>query len=581
MSLRPARLIGPLVMVALLGAASYFWRSGSGTSGPVGSATGSTRGGELLGSLRVEPRTFNRIVSRDQGADLLNTLMHGRLVRINRATFELEPWLAARWESAADGLTHTLHLRPGVSWSDGHAFSSADVLFSVDAAARAPGSVLTQSLLVGGQQIQATAPDAETVVLTFAAPSGIGLRLLDQLPILPKHKLEAAFAAGAFSSAWNTTTPPSEVVGLGPFVLREYQPGQRVVLDRNPRYWRQAPDGSALPYLDRIVLEIVPDQNAEVLRLQSGAVDLTQDALRPEDFVSTRRLEQRGAIKMVELGVAEADAFWFCLKPEAKQKDPRFAFVERREFRQALSHAVDREAFAEEVFLGEAVPVWGPITPGNRQWFSPNVPRYSYDVGRAKTLLTSLGLEDRNGNGIVETADGTEARFTVITQRGLGWSERGTTVLRAAAAKVGIALDLVPLENGAMIQRMLACDYEAIFMRPLTTDMDPAGNLDFWLSSGSAHYWNLAQKAPATDWERALDAAMLEQAATLDQDRRHAIFNDAQRLLAENLPALHFAAPRTYAAHSARVMGVVPAVQRPPILWNADLLSVSGPSPSR
>jgi peptide/nickel transport system substrate-binding protein len=575
-----SRLIGPLVMVALLLGASYLWRS-AGPQGRQTPGTSAQRGGELVGSLRVEPRTFNRIVSRDQGTDLLNTLMQGRLVRINRVTFELEPWLAERWESSSDGLTHTLHLRQGVAWSDGQLVSSADVLFSLQAASHEQDSVLSSALLVGGKPIQASAPDPSTVVLMFPVPSGLGLRLLDQLPILPKHKLDAAHAAGEFSSAWNTTTPPSDIVGTGPFVLREYQPGQRVVLDRNPRYWRRGPDGAALPYLDRIVLEIVPDQNAELLRLQSGATDLAQDALRPEDYVSTRRLEERGLVKLVELGVAEADAFWFCLKPEVKRKDPRFAFVQRKEFRQAISHAVDREAFAQEVFLGEAVPVWGPITPGNRQWFSPDLPRYAYDLGRAKAILKTIGLEDRNGNGIVEDAAGAEARFTVITQRGLGWSERGTTVLREALAKVGIALDIVPLENGAMIRRMLACDYDAIFMRPLTTDFDPAGNLDFWLSSGSAHYWNLEQATPATAWEQQLDAAMLEQAATVDQGRRHAIFLDVQRLVAENLPALHFAAPRTYAAHSARLMGVIPAVQRPPILWNADLLSVSGPRPNR
>lgn len=534
-----------------------------------------------MGSVRVEPRTFNRMVSRDQGADLLSVLMQGRLVRVNRATFELEPWLADRWDSAADGLTHTLHLRSGVTWSDGRPFTSADVVFSMQVATQDPASVLAESLLVGGKPIQARAPDPQTVVLTFAATSGPGLRLLDNLPILPRHKLEAAVAAGQFASAWNTKTPPEDIVGTGPFVLHEYLPGQRVVLDRNPRYWRQAPDGAALPYLDRIVLDIVPDQNAELLRLQSGVADMMQDSLRPEDFVSTRRLERNGALTIIELGVAEADGLWFCLKPEVKQKDPRFAFVRRPEFRQALSHAVDRESFAREVFQGEAVPVWGLVPPGNRLWFSPNLSRYPYDVGRAQALLKSLGLEDRNGNGIVEDTAGTEARFTVITQRGVGAYERGTTVLRDEIAKVGVALDTVPLEYGAMIQRMLACDYEAIYMAVTTTDMDPAGNLDLWLSSGSGHYWDLAQKTPNTEWEARVDALMLEQAAALDQDRRHAIFDTVQRVVSENLPVVHFVAPRTYAAHSARLQGVVPAVKRPPILWNADLLSVSGPRPNR
>ncbi len=562
-------------MVALLVGISWLWRSGQGSYRSID--TSASRGGEIVGSLRVEPRTFNRIVSRDQGADLLSLLTQGRLVRVNRSTFELEPWLADRWESSQDGLTHTLHLRSGVTWSDGQPLSSADVAFSLEVATHDPASVLAESLLVGGKAIHATTPDAQTVVLTFAATSGLGLRLLDNLPILPKHKLESAAKAGQFASAWNTKTPPSEVVGTGPFILREYQPGQRVVLDRNIRYWRRASDGGALPYLDRIVLDIVPDQNAELLRLQSGVADLMQDSLRPEDFVSTRRLEQRGTLTIVEVGVGEADGLWFCLKPEAKQKDPRFAFVRRPEFRHALSHAVDREAFAREAFQGEAVPVWGLVSPGNRLWFSPNLPRYPYDIARAKELLKSLGLEDRNGNGTVEDSRGAEARFTVITQRGVGAYERGTTVLRDETAKIGVVLDIVPLEYGAMIQRMLACDYEAIYMAVLTTDMDPAGNLDLWLSSGSAHYWNLAQKTPATPWEAQVDALMLEQAAELDDSRRHAIFDRVQRLVSENLPAVHFVAPRTYAAHSTRLRGVVPAVKRPPILWNADMLSVSGP----
>jgi len=535
------------------------------------------RGGQIVASIRAEPRTFNRFIARDQTSDLLNVLMQGRLVRVNRATFELEPWLAERWESSTDGRTHTIHLRPGVTWSDGTPFTSADVLFSLQAAYDPKvESVLASTLLAGGQPIRATASDPQTVVVHYAGPSGPGLRLLDGLPILPKHKLGAALAAGTFASAWDTTTPPADLVGTGPFVLREYQPGQRVVLDRNPRYWRKAEDGTALPYLDRIVLEIVPEQSAEMLRLQAGETDLTSSELRPEDYVPVRRGEAQRRLRLIELGVGpDADAFWFCLKPEMKKTDPRFAFVRRPEFRQAISHAVDREAFAQTVFLGAAVPVWGPITPGNTQWFWPDVPRYLPDDERAKSLLRGIGLEDRDGNGVVEDAAGTEARFTVITQRGIGWYARGTAVLRAELSGIGIALDIAPLEFGAMIQRMLACNYDAMYYRPVATDLDPAGSLDFWLSSGSAHFWNLEQRLLPAEWQRRIDTLMLEQSAALDPGRRTQQFNLVQRIFAENLPVLYFAAPRMYYAHSTRVRGVVPSVVRPPVLWNADSLSVA------
>ena len=572
-----SRLVGVIVTAVILIGAYTFWRSAA--TPPAGGAREDappTRGGQIVATIRSEPRSFNRIVARDQTTLIIDAITQSRLVRINRATFELEPWLAERWESTEDGRTHTLHLRPGLKWSDGTPLTSADVVFSLDAIFDPKSnSVLADTLTVAGKPIRATAPDPQTVVLTYPAPSGPGIRLLDNLPILPKHKLEAALKAGTFASAWNSQTAPTDLAGTGPFILQEYQPGQRLIYERNPNYWRMAPDGAALPYVDRLVLEVVPEQNAELLRLQSGAADLLNGEIRPEDYVSVRRAQEQGQVRLIELGVSpDADALWFCLKPEVKRKDPRFAFLQKPEFRQAISHAVDREAFAETVFLGAAVPIWGPVTPGNQPWFWPDVPRYAHDDARALELLKSIGLEDRNGNGVVEDAAGTEARFTVITQQGLGYYERGTAVLRDEVAKVGIALDIAPLEFGAMIERMLACNYDAIYMRPLFTDLDPAGNLDFWLSSGGTHLWNMGQKAPATEWEKRIDAIMLEQASALDPERRRALLNDAQRILAENLPVLYFAAPRMYGAHSARLAGVNPSVMRPNILWSADTLSV-------
>jgi peptide/nickel transport system substrate-binding protein len=580
-----SRFPGVLVMGAVFLVAVVWWRGcpeslSLSRSGPTASTTETPeRGGQVVASSRAELRSFNRFVSSDQTTEAVTMLMQGRLVRINRATFDLEPWLAERWESSEDGRTHTLHLRPGVVWSDGTAFTSADALFSLRAAYDpSVKSVLASNLMVAGQEIKAAAPDAATVVLTYPAASGPGLRLLDMLPILPRHKLEAALSAGTFAQAWSPTTAPSDFVGTGPFLLREYQPGQRLVFDRNPRYWRKAPNGDALPYIDSLVLELIPDQNAELLRLQSGGSDLTHSELRSDDYIPLRRAEQDGKVTMVELGVGpDPDGFWFCLKPEKKAKDPRFAFTGKREFRQAISHAVDREAFAQTVFLGEAVPVWGPITPGNRLWFSPNLPRYPHDVARARALLKGLGLEDRNGNGVVEDPKGTEARFTVITQQGIGFYERGTTVLREQAAAVGIALDIVVLEFTAMVTRLLACDYDAIYYRPVTTDLDPAGNMDYWLSSGSAHLWNMRQETPATDWEKQIDTLMHEQSTTIDVKRRQEIFLEVQKVLAENAPVLYFAAPRLYYAHSRRMQGVLPSILRPPVLWNADLLSVTGP----
>ncbi|MGH9239343.1 MAG: ABC transporter substrate-binding protein [Vicinamibacterales bacterium] len=596
--MKPARILRILLAAAAAAAFLYYIRGampggGGGTPGDIaGTPKGvpyddpsyvAQRGGQIIGSSRSQPRSFNRLLVRDQTSDTVIMLLQGRLVRINRATFEVEPWLAEKWDASDDGLSYTFHLRPNLTWSDGAPFSSADVVFSLEAALDPKvKSVAASNMMAGGQPIRAEAPDADTVKFTLAGPSGPGVRIFDALPILPKHKLGAALAAGTLGDAWGPATPPSEIAGMGPFVLREYTPGQRLVFDRNPRYWRKDARGQQLPYLDRIVLEIVPEQNAELLRLQAGQTDFTHSELRAEDYVPIRKAEAEGKVRLVELGVGtDPDGFWFCMKPAVKAKDPRFRFVQKREFRQAISHAVDREEFAQTVFLGEAVPTWGPITTGNEPWFSPNVPRYPHDPARARELLKSIGLEDRNGNGVVEDEKGTEARFTVLTQRGITYYETGATVVRDYAQAVGIALDVVALEPPALFARLESCDYDAVYMRALMSDLDPGLSLDYWLSSGDAHLWNLASKTPATGWEKEIDRLMTEQASTIALAQRKTIFNDVQRIFAENLPVVYFAAPRLYYGHSVRLRGVVPSVMRPQVLWNADMLSVADGAASK
>jgi peptide/nickel transport system substrate-binding protein len=219
-----SRFPGLVIVAGLLVALLVYWRGCQG-AGPA-AIPGSTdqeqvRGGQIVASARTEPRSFNRLASSDQTTDMFATLMQGRLVRINRSSFDLEPWLAERWESSPGGRTYTLHLRQGVVWSDGTPFTSADVLFSLQAAYDPRvASVVASSLMVAGQPIAAAAPDEATVVLTYAVSSGPGLRLLDMLPILPRHKLQSALDDGTLGKAWDTTTNPADIVGTGPFLLR-------------------------------------------------------------------------------------------------------------------------------------------------------------------------------------------------------------------------------------------------------------------------------------------------------------------------------------------------------------------------
>ncbi len=563
-----------------------FWWSGQsrGKPGAVQSTTPAVvRGGTLVASLRSEPRSFNRLVSRDAATEAVTLLTQAKLVRVNRATQQLEPWLAERWTASLDGLVYTLVLRDGLHWSDGVPFTSADVVFTFNAVFDPrTKSVLTSSLEVDGQPLNATASDARTVVVTFPRPFGPGIRLLDNLVILPKHRLESALVAGTLAQAWLPATRPADIVGMGPFVLTSYEPGQRITFARNPHYWRRDGAGEPLPYLDGIVFEIVPDQNAELLRLQSGQIDMTQQQLRAEDYAVARDLERKGVLAMQEAGVGlDPDAFFFNLRPAMWAKDPRGTWIAADAFRQAVSHAVDREAYANTVFLGAAVPVHGPVTPGNKAWFWPDVPRYRFDPAKARALLDGLGLANRDDDPWLEDAAGTEARFTMLVFKGNTSLERGAQVLKESLAALGVDVQVAPLEQGALIERLLAGNFESIFFNYVASDTDPALLGDFWLSSGSAHMWNLSQVSPATPWEAQIDDLMTRQAASVDAAQRVQLFRDVQRVFSEHLPVLYFATPRIYLAVSTRVRNATPGVSRPQLLWSADTLAVAPAPPSR
>jgi len=563
--------------MALMIAIAVIFAVGCGStphSEPASTAT--RRGGEIAVSLRAEPRSFNRLVARDTGTALFGQLTQARLVRINQTTQEVEPWLAESWTTSPDGLRTTLKLRPGVVFSDGHPFTADDVVFSFDAAYDDRAStVANDTLRLAGKKFGVVAIDPQTVEVTFPAPFAPGVRVLDSLPISAKHKLEAALKAGTFASAWGLSTPPSEIVGLGPFVLKQYLPGQRLVFDRNPHYFRKAADGTALPYLDRITVEIVPDPNTDILRLDAGQLDTTVSEIAPEAYAPLKRTADAGRVKLLDLGVAyNADGLWFNLKQGALGSDSRASWLQREELRRAISMAVDREVFADTVFLGAGVPVYGPETPGNKQWYW-EPPKTVHDPAAAKQLLATIGLVDRNNDGVLEDARNQPARFTLITQKGRPNRERAAVVLRDELKKIGLVVDAVTLEAGALIERFLSGKYEAIYFNADKTDLDPATSPEFWFSSGSAHVWNIAEQTPATEWEGRIDVLMAQQIASLDPAKRKRIYDDIQKIFAEHLPIVYFAAPRIYVVASTRLSNLTPGVLPPQLLWSADTLAVT------
>jgi peptide/nickel transport system substrate-binding protein len=503
-------------------------------------------------------------------------LTHATLVRLNRATGEPEPWLAERWTLSADGRTLTFTLRDAVKFSDGVPLTSDDVVFSFRALYDpAVDSALASGVKVQGRPLQVSAPDPRTVVITLPAAFSPAIALLDNVPIYPKHQLQAALDAHTFGAAWGATTTPGSMAGLGPFVIGEYVAGQHITFTRNPNYWQKDAAGTQLPYLDRINMEIVPTQDAEVLRLEAGSIDLmTQADVRPEDVSALRRLRDQGSLQLVEVGTSvDPNTLWFNLTPGASNLKTR-PYLQRGEFRQAISYAVDRDAIVKTVYLGAAVPIYGPSTPGNKIWYSDSVPTYPHDLAKAKTLLAGIGLTDRNGDGMLDDASGQPVRFSILTQRG-NIRERTATMLQEQLRQAGIAVDVVGIDPASIFGRFGKGDYDSIYYGFQASAFDPAMNLDFWLSGGSGHVWNLGAAAP---WERAIDDLMQRQAAASSLAERQRLFADVQKVFGENLPEIHFVAAKVYVAMSKRLAGATPVLLDPKVLWNAERLYVTGNS---
>src|SRR5262249_24862579 len=221
-------------------------------------------------------------------------------------------------------------------------------------------SPLAGDTLVNGKPLQVSAPDPSTIVVRLPSSFAPGLRLIDGVRILPRHKLERALTEGKINDAWSVKTPLTEIAGLGPFVLAEHVSGQRLVFTRNPHYWRKDATGIALPYLDKLTI-VVASQAAEALKLQSGETDLMTNAdIRPEDYAAFKRASDEGRLRLIDNGVGlDPNLLWFNLT-SAKGADPKSRWFNNKAFRQAISCAVDRQAIVNTVYLGEAIPIYGP-----------------------------------------------------------------------------------------------------------------------------------------------------------------------------------------------------------------------------
>ena len=220
------------------------------------------------------PKTFNGMMTTETSSSDITDRLFGFLVDFDNATQQYRPGIAKSWEVAPDGVTWTFHLRKGAAFSDGHPITAEDVLFSFEVVYdESLHPVMQEMLQVGGRNFVVTAPDTHTVVINTGKPHAGLLDALStgNLPIIPRHALQDSYKSGTFASAYNISTPPEKLVTSGAWRLSQYVPNEKTVLVRNPYYFGFDQNKQRLPYLDELIILIVPDQDAADLKFRSVA----------------------------------------------------------------------------------------------------------------------------------------------------------------------------------------------------------------------------------------------------------------------------------------------------------------------
>jgi peptide/nickel transport system substrate-binding protein len=536
-------------------------------------------GGRVVVSLRAEPKTLNPLTAVDAPSREVIGAMQADLVHINRGTQLTEPALAKSWKVSQDGLQYTLTLRKGLRFSDGQPLDADDVLFTMRAYLDENVHATQRDLLiVGGKPITVRKVDASTLVFQLAKPYGAGERLFDGLAILPRHLLEKSYQEGKLSESGALTNSANEWAGAGPYRLKEYTPGQKLVLERNPFYWKSDTKGNRLPYLNELVFLFVPSADAQVLRFQSGETDLIS-RLGAENFSVLSR--QQAGYTMTDAGPGlEYNFLFFNLNELGEKATPEIArkskWFHEVKFRQAVSAAVDRDAIVRLIYRGQGAALWGPVTPGDRRWVNTSIPHPARSLEQARSLLKGAGFSWKSGaSGESELvdADGKGVEFSILTSSSNADRTKMAAIIQDNLKELGVHVQVVPLEFRSLIDRVTQSkEYDACLLGLASFDADPNSDLNVWLSSGGTHLWNPSQAHPATPWEAEIDSLMERQLAAPRFEERKKLYDRVQQILAEEQPMVFLASPDILTGAKNALGNFHPAVLEPYVLWNVEQL---------
>jgi peptide/nickel transport system substrate-binding protein len=474
--------------------------------------------GTLVVGLVAEPVNLDPAQVTDLNSNRVGRRVVETLVTFPDEKTEVVPGLAESWTISKDGLQYTFKLRKGISFHDGTPFNAAAVKFSIE------------------RQINPEHPAAKLGKYPFANyffgnVKAVEVLSDDRVAFLlkePRASFLAILTAGAASIVSPTAVTktgqdyPSRPVGTGPFRFGSWERGQRVVLEKNPSYWK-----GPVKY-DRVVFRPIVEDQARLTELLTGQLDLIVGV--PADFVS--QLESNPRLSLLkQTGVH----VWYL--GINNQKKP---FDDRR-VRQALNYAVDKEAIVRDVLKGTGAISKGPVMP-NTWGAEPGLRAYPHDPARAKKLLAEAGYP----NGFTTTL------WVPESGSGMQSPVAMSTVIQSNLKAVGVTVNMQTMEWGAYLAKLRSKEQELFALSWMAGMEDPDMVMYPLLHSSQ---WTPNGPNRALYRNEQFDKLLTEARLTTDQARRAAMYRQAQKILIEDAPWIFVDHEVQIAAHSKRVSG--------------------------
>ena len=533
---------------------------------------------QLVESTLSDPKTFNLPVSQE-ASNVFGYIYEG-LINQN-GNGELEPALAESWEFAPDKKRIIFTLRDGLKWSDGEPLTVDDVVFTYNDIylnEKIPTDI--RDILRIGQA--RTLPsvrklDERRVEFTVPEPFAPFLRYAGGLPILPAHALRESVRTKdsqgnlKFLSTWGTDTDPKKIVGNGMYTLESYTTGQRVIFRRNPYYWRKDAQGNPLPYIERIVSQIVENTDTSLLQFRSGGLDTL--SITPDYYSLVKQEEKRGNFN-IYIGGSELSTTFFVFnlnKAKNSNNQPLVDPIKSRwfntlEFRQAVAHAIDRQTMLNNIYRGLGEEQNSPIYKQSPYYLSPEqgLKVYDYNPQKAKELLQKAGFK-YNTQGQLFDADGNRVHFTMLTNAGNKLREAIGVQIKQDLSKIGMQVDFNPIAFNVLMEKISTQrQWDSYIGKIGGGGVEPNGGANTWLTKGGLHVFNLATQAgekpligwAPSDWELAIEELYVKGASELDENKRRAIYVESQRITQENLPFIYLVNPYSMEAVRDRIKGI-------------------------